>query len=234
LPKCFSSMCACCFVLLTWHWGIVAVPGFPRVTRPQTISWGGQFLTLHLNYVAVYTGPLLFLFERTHNYPFDNQWLLPWRLRCLGGSKVRSASLVRVLSDGEISWVLWSQGLWNCPPPTPKQSNTCFFSSRKEKRKPEGKRVVRIWKLLDRDIDKFGLLWEYSQHWLPLPKAAGEPAVWARNCHMNKTAHTIIGATIVMELSGKGAGGWYRRCCGGNTMKKSSEYSNMRGLGGNR
>ena len=32
---------------------------------------GGSFrriLTLHFNYVAIYTGPLLFLFERTHNY----------------------------------------------------------------------------------------------------------------------------------------------------------------------
>ena len=29
-------------------------------------TWGGRILTLHLNYVAGYTGPLLFLFERTH------------------------------------------------------------------------------------------------------------------------------------------------------------------------
>ena len=34
----------------------------------------------------------------------DNQRLLPWRLRRLGRSKVRLASLVRVLSDGKISW----------------------------------------------------------------------------------------------------------------------------------
>jgi len=62
-------------------------------------------LTLHLNYHAGYTGPLHFLFERTHNYPFDNQGLLPWRLRCLGDSesKVRPASLVRVGSDVKIS-----------------------------------------------------------------------------------------------------------------------------------
>ena len=31
-------------------------------------SWGGRILTLPLNYVAGYTGPLLFLFERTHNF----------------------------------------------------------------------------------------------------------------------------------------------------------------------
>jgi len=91
------------------------------------IIWGVQILTLHLIYVAGYTGPLLFLFERTHNYyvdnpleiiidlPFgfpinniislyvDNQGLVPWRLRRVGRSKVRSASLVKVLSDDKIS-----------------------------------------------------------------------------------------------------------------------------------
>jgi len=60
------------------------------------------------NYVAVYIGPLLLLFERTHNNPVDNQGLLPWWHRCLGESKVRLASLVKVLSDGKISWILWS------------------------------------------------------------------------------------------------------------------------------
>jgi hypothetical protein len=73
------------------------------------------------------------------------------------------------------------------------------------------------------------------QNCLPLPKAAGWPAGWARNCHMNQTAHIITTAAIVIELSGKGAGGWYRRCCEGNTIKIwSSEYSIMRGLGSNR
>ena len=32
----------------------------------------------HLNYVTGYTGPFLFLFERTHNYYVDNQGLVPW------------------------------------------------------------------------------------------------------------------------------------------------------------
>jgi len=36
-------------------------------------TWGCLILTLHLNYVADYTSPLLFLFERTHNYSVDNQ-----------------------------------------------------------------------------------------------------------------------------------------------------------------
>ena len=77
----------CCFVLLTRYWGIVTVPGFPRVNGPQQ-----RILTLHLNYVAGYTDPLLFLFERTHNHYVDNQGFVPWRLRRLGRSKVRSAS----------------------------------------------------------------------------------------------------------------------------------------------
>ena len=40
------------------------VLGLPHVDRPQT-TWGGRILTLHLNYVAGYTDPLLFLLERT-------------------------------------------------------------------------------------------------------------------------------------------------------------------------
>ena len=43
------------------------------------------------------------LFERTYNYFVDKQGLAPWRLRRLGKSKLRSASLVKVLSDGKIS-----------------------------------------------------------------------------------------------------------------------------------
>jgi len=54
-----DCVCMCCFVLLTRYW----VPRFLWVHRPQTI-WGGRILTLHHNYVAGYTGPLLFLFER--------------------------------------------------------------------------------------------------------------------------------------------------------------------------
>ena len=55
----------------------------------------GGFRTLHLNYVAGYTGPLLFLFERTHNYSVDNQGLVPWWLRRVDRSEVRSDSSVR-------------------------------------------------------------------------------------------------------------------------------------------
>jgi len=100
-------------VLLTPYWGIVTVPVFPRVNRPQIISLVGRILTLHLNrdYVAGYTGPLHFLCEQTHNYYVGNQGLVPWRLRRVGRSEVRSASLVKVLSDEKISWILWSQGL---------------------------------------------------------------------------------------------------------------------------
>ena len=47
-----------------WYLGIVTVPGFPRVNRPQIITCGGRILTLHLDYVAGYTCPLIFLFER--------------------------------------------------------------------------------------------------------------------------------------------------------------------------
>jgi len=73
----------------------------------------------------------------------------PWWLRCLGESKVRLASLVRILIDGKISWVLWFQGLRN--PSTPKnkpRGNTCFVKKkrRKEKnRRPSQKRSRAHW-----------------------------------------------------------------------------------------
>jgi len=56
------------------------------------ITWGVRILTLHLNYVAGYTDPLLSLFERIYNYYVDNQGLVPWRLRRLGKSTVHVAS----------------------------------------------------------------------------------------------------------------------------------------------
>jgi len=39
----------------------------------SVLKSGGRILTLHLNYVAGYTGLLLFLFKRTHNYYVDNR-----------------------------------------------------------------------------------------------------------------------------------------------------------------
>jgi len=60
------------------------------------------------------------------------------------------ASLVRVLIDGTISRLLWSQGLRNPPPPTTKQSNTRF--KKKGGKVPEGREthVLRSWKLQTR------------------------------------------------------------------------------------
>ena len=196
----------CCFLLLTRYWGILTVPEFLCVNRPQIITWGGWILILHLNYVRRVTGytvppDLLFLFERTHNYLVDKQGLLPWWLCCLcclGESNVRSASLMRVINNGKISWVLWSQCLRNPPPPTSKKSNTFFFLKRREKNLKERDLRFCFWGLLKRDIDEFRLNWEYSQYWLPLPSAAGGPAGSARNCHVNKTAHTITTDKLVI------------------------------------
>ena len=74
-------------------------PGVSSCQRPQMLTWGGRILTLHLNYVADYTGPLLFLFEWIHNYYVDNQGFVPWRLRRLDRSKVRLASLVKDVTE---------------------------------------------------------------------------------------------------------------------------------------
>jgi len=47
--------------------------------------------------VAGYTGPLLLFFKRTYTHHVDNKGLatVPWRLRGLGRSNVRSDSLVK-------------------------------------------------------------------------------------------------------------------------------------------
>jgi len=58
--------------------------GFPRVDRPQR-TWGARILTLHLNYVAGYTGPLLFLFERTQQLTPLTTRGKPWRLHVWAG-----------------------------------------------------------------------------------------------------------------------------------------------------
>ena len=67
--------------------------------------------------------------------------IVTWRLRRLGRSKVRSASfkLVRVLSDGKISWARGPKVCVILHLPQLKQSNTCSFEEKKgKKRKPEG------------------------------------------------------------------------------------------------
>ena len=49
----------------------------PNLTPVSPLTyWGVRVLTLHLNYVAGCTDPLLFLSERTYNYYVDNQGLV--------------------------------------------------------------------------------------------------------------------------------------------------------------
>jgi len=62
---------------------------------------------------------------------------------CLGRSKVRSASLVRSLSNEKISWILKSPGTAKSSTSHDRanQSNICFFKEiEREKGKSEGKR----------------------------------------------------------------------------------------------
>jgi len=113
---------------------------FPLVDRPQR-TWGARILAFHLKYVAGCTSPLLFVFERTHNYPVDNQGLLPWRLRRLGGSNVRLASSVRCVPES-------NQSVWRTTP-TFNQGNhkrPCHMYGRQTEsssslRSPSGKTV---------------------------------------------------------------------------------------------
>jgi len=95
--------------------------------------------TFHLNYVAGYTNPLLFLFERTQQLTPLSTRGKPWRLRVWAGPK-----FVQLHRWGP--WVMkrflgyWSpQELRNPPPPTTRQTKTTlvFFKKKKEKENPK-------------------------------------------------------------------------------------------------
>ena len=137
---CFSGFPlrkVCCFVLLNQYWGIVTVQGFPRVNRPQIIIWGGQILTLHLDYIAGFTNPLLFLFKRTHQLTPLTTRGKPWRLRVWAGPK-----LVRLHRWGPwfIGWkdFLGTEVPRNCeilhlPRPSKSKPQHLFFVKKKQK-----------------------------------------------------------------------------------------------------
>jgi len=72
---------------------------------PQT-TWGGQILTLHLNYVAGYTGPLLFLFEQTQQLTPLTTRGKPWRPRVWAGPM-----FVRTHRWG-VTWTRTGKTIW--------------------------------------------------------------------------------------------------------------------------
>ena len=67
---------------------------FSREFLPQIRTWGGRILTLYLNYVAGYTDPLLFLFERTQHLTLLTTMGKPWRLRVWAGPKFTSSKIL--------------------------------------------------------------------------------------------------------------------------------------------
>ena len=110
-----SAVCVCYFVLLNRYWGIVTVPGsIPYGSTPGVSGSSPSTLTTSLTIPV----PSSSSSNGPRNYSVDNHGLVPWRLRRLGRSKVRSASLVRVLSDENDSSGTGSQGLSNRAPPT--------------------------------------------------------------------------------------------------------------------
>ena len=54
----------------------------------------GRILALHFDYVDGYTNPLLFLFERNHDYPADDQRLLGSLVAPLSGRVKSSFGLI--------------------------------------------------------------------------------------------------------------------------------------------
>ena len=97
------------------YWGIVTVPGsIPYGCRPGVAGSSPSTLTTSL----VISVPSSSSSNGPSNYSVDNNGLKPWRLRRLGRSKVRSASLVRVLSDENGPSGTESQSLSNRAPPT--------------------------------------------------------------------------------------------------------------------
>jgi len=87
---------------------------------PGVMPWirgPGVPRSLHFTLItslAILVSSEVFLFERTHKYPVDNQGLSPWRLRCVGESNVRSDSLVRCVlgSNLQARGKPWSLTIW--------------------------------------------------------------------------------------------------------------------------
>ena len=75
--------------------------------------------------------------------PLTTRGFWPWRFRRVGRSKVRSASLVRFLSDGKISWVQGPKVCVILHPPQLNQSNTCSFGKKKGGKKNPKERHPR-------------------------------------------------------------------------------------------
>ena len=155
-------VCVCCFVLLTRYWGIVTVLGsIPFGCRPGVAGTSPCTLTTSLAIPV----PSSSSSNGPSNYYVDNQGLMPWRLRRLGRSNVRSASLVRVLSDGKISWARGPRVCVILHRPLLKQISTCSVGKKKKKKenpKETHPRWSAVNSLLNRDIDEFRLLWELS------------------------------------------------------------------------
>ena len=87
-----------------------------------------------------------------------------WRLRTFalvtlmsGWVKSLLGLIATVLGNSKICWGLWSQILWNPPPPMTKQSNTCFVKEIKNGGKgpvPDGSRThCQFFELLSSNVD---------------------------------------------------------------------------------
>ena len=114
LTRSGGEVCVCCFVLLNRYWGIVTVPGsIPYGSRPGVAGSSPSTLTTSLDIPV----PSSSSSNGPTTVPLTTMGL-SWRLRLLGRSKVRSASLVRVLSDENDPSGTGSQSLSNRAPPT--------------------------------------------------------------------------------------------------------------------
>jgi len=78
----------------------------------------------------------------------------------LGRSKVRSASLVRVLSDGKIPRARGPRVCVILHRPQLEQSNLLKKKEKEKNPKERHPRWSAVDNLLNRDIDEFRLLWE--------------------------------------------------------------------------
>ena len=88
-------LCVCCFVLFYQYWGIVMVPLSFLLRGPGGAGCWPSTLSTSLATPV----PSSSSSNGPSTYYVDNQGLVPWQLRRLGKSKVRSASSARVLSD---------------------------------------------------------------------------------------------------------------------------------------
>ena len=125
-------------LLLNRYWGIVTVPG--SFLKVGDLGWSSSPFTLTTSLDT----PVLS--SSSSNGPTTTTLttrVVPWRFRRVDRSRVRSVLLVRVLSDGKISWVRGPKVCVILHLAQLKQNNNCSFEKKRRKKENPKERHPR-------------------------------------------------------------------------------------------